>query len=289
MKKVIPVLILFSLIFISCEEKGPLKDYKKITPVFGYRILSDMKSGTQPGKGVLMIANAIIKTEQDSAVSEPNMGGGFIFEVPLRKPMGGSDLMKGFHKLSEGDSAVFVMLADTFFSKNNFNVKMPANVKSGSYVKLYLQVTELIDSLEYITYLEEKEVEDKVIAQQMFVAYLETVGIPNEPDVNGIVKSIDKKGKGPHPIFGQTVTLHYIELTLDGREITNTYMQGEPFEYILGDGNIIDGLNFSIMNMQKGEKARLVIPYYLAYGDAGNNVVPPYSNIVIDMELIDFK
>src|SRR5687767_9937613 len=115
LKKTVPYFVLAFLIsmFISCE-KGPLKGYIKITKIFGYKMLSDMDTGTQAGQGVLLIGNAVIRTEQDTAVSEPNMGGGFVFEVPLRKPKGGSDLMKGFQKLSDGDSAVFIMLADTF-------------------------------------------------------------------------------------------------------------------------------------------------------------------------------
>jgi len=281
-------LIVFTCLLFSCE-KGPLKGYKKITKIFGYQMLSDMDTGTAPGKGVLLIGNAVITTEQDTPVAEPNMGGGFVFKIPLRTPNAGSDLMKGFQKLSDGDSAVFIMLADTFFSKYNFNVSMPDNVKPGSYVKLYLQVTQLLDSIEYDYYLENQEIENKVMAHQMFDAYLKMSGITIAPDNNGIIRVVERKGKGGSPVFGQTVTVHYMCLTMAGQEVRNTYMEGAPVEYMLGDSKMVDGLNLSLIKMQKGEKARLIIPYYLGYKAEGNAQVPPYTHLIMDVELIDFK
>ena len=100
----------FILMMVACN-KGPLSGYKKITKVFGYQILSDMDTGTKAGTGVYMIANAVVTTSKDSAVSDPNLGGGFYLQIPLRKPLPGSDLMIGFQKLSDGDSGVFIMLA----------------------------------------------------------------------------------------------------------------------------------------------------------------------------------
>lgn len=290
MKKYIPLILCCAIIagFSACTEKGPLKGYKKITKTFGYQMLSDMDFGTQPGHGVFMVANAIVHTEQDSAVSEPNMGGGFTLSVPLRAPRAGSDLMKGFQKLSEGDSAVFIMLADTFFSPLNFNMKIPDNVKPGTYVKLYVQVQKLLDSSEYVIWLEQQEIENKVMARQLFDAYISASGITQAPNNNGIIHIIEKKGQGKSPVYGQTVIVHYICLTMTGQEIANTYMEGAPNEFILGDSKMIDGLNLSLIKMQKGEKSRLIIPYYLAYKEEGAAGVPPYTHLIMEVELLDF-
>ena len=44
------------------------------------------------------------------------------------------------------------------------------------------------------------------------------------------------------------------------------------------------------MMMSKGEKGVLYIPYYLAYGDrqAGDKITP-YSNLMFEVELVDFQ
>jgi len=36
-----------------------------------------------------------------------------------------------------------------------------------------------------------------------------------------------------------------------------------------------------------GEKARFVLPYTLAYGTETYGNIPPYSNLVFDVELLD--
>ena len=39
--------------------------------------------------------------------------------------------------------------------------------------------------------------------------------------------------------------------------------------------------------MDKGAKAKVVLPFYLAYDDMQGAPVPPYSNLVFELELID--
>ncbi len=287
-----PSFFLFSILCIltmAACNKGPLNGYKKITKVFGYQILSDMDTGTKAGSGVYMIANAVVMTDKDSAVSDPNLGGGFYLQIPLRKPQPGSDLMIGFQKLSDGDSGVFIMLADTFFSKLNMNVPMPSNVKSGDYVKLYIEVLQLLDSTEYEHWLEQKDFENKAMAHQMFDEYIKATGITQEPDNNSIIRIVEKEGKGKSPIYGQTVVVNYICLSMAGQEIFNTYSEGVPHEFVLGDNAIIQGLNLSLIKMKKGEKSRLIIPYYLGYGEVGAPNVPPYTHLLMEVELMEIK
>lgn len=280
-------MLILSFSFIGCN-KGPLSGYKKITKIFGYKILSDMVDGTQPGNGVYIIANAIVKTDKDSLIADPSLGTEFQLEIPLRKPMGGSDLMKGFQKLSDGDSAVFIMLADTFFSKLNMNLRMPSNIKSGEYVKLYVQVLDLMDSIEYDNWLVAKDLENKAMAHQMFDAYLKATAVTVEPDNNGIIRIVEREGTGKPPVYGQTVIIDYISLSMAGQEIANTYMEGSPLEFVLGDNTIVQGLNLSLIKMKKGEKSRLIIPYYLGYGAEGAANVPPYTHLLMDVEFRDF-
>ena len=41
--------------------------------------------------------------------------------------------------------------------------------------------------------------------------------------------------------------------------------------------------------MSKGEKGILYIPYELAYGQRATGPIPEYSNLVFEVELVDFK
>ena len=39
--------------------------------------------------------------------------------------------------------------------------------------------------------------------------------------------------------------------------------------------------------MQEGAKYRFFIPYYLAYGDIQVGIIPPYSTLIFDVELLE--
>ena len=51
---------------------------------------------------------------------------------------------------------------------------------------------------------------------------------------------------------------------------------------------IIKGLEEALRLMNKGSKAKVLIPFYLAYEDKEYAPVPPYSNLIFEIELIDF-
>ena len=41
------------------------------------------------------------------------------------------------------------------------------------------------------------------------------------------------------------------------------------------------------MQLNVGDKATLFIPYHLAYGETGGNGIPPKSNIIFEVEVIE--
>jgi peptidyl-prolyl cis-trans isomerase A (cyclophilin A) len=55
-------------------------------------------------------------------------------------------------------------------------------------------------------------------------------------------------------------------------------------------GNVIPGWDEGILLLNKGDKARFVIPSQLAYGEAGaGGVIPPDATLIFDVELMDIK
>jgi FKBP-type peptidyl-prolyl cis-trans isomerase len=63
-----------------------------------------------------------------------------------------------------------------------------------------------------------------------------------------------------------------------------------PFEFTLGQGQVIPGWDEGIMLMSAGGKATLIIPSKLAYGERGAGAdIPAYSPLVFDVELISIS
>lgn len=107
---------------------------------------------------------------------------------------------------------------------------------------------------------------------------------------SGLHYKIINKGDGAKATSGQTVAVHYKGMLADGKEFDSSYKRGNPIEFPIGMGQVIAGWDEGIMMLNKGDKARFVIPSDLGYGEQGaGGVIPPNATLVFDVELMDIK
>jgi FKBP-type peptidyl-prolyl cis-trans isomerase FkpA len=94
-------------------------------------------------------------------------------------------------------------------------------------------------------------------------------------------------GTGPCPRAGQTVTVHYTGWLTDGTKFDSSVDRAEPFSFILGAGQVIQGWDQGVAALCVGDKARLTIPPELAYGPQGYpGAIPPNATLVFEVELL---
>lgn len=92
--------------------------------------------------------------------------------------------------------------------------------------------------------------------------------------------------KGAKPTNGQAVSVHYTGYLPDGKIFDSSVERGEPISFPLGQGRVIKGWDEAISYMHVGEKARLVIPPSLGYGDRAMGPIPANSTLIFDVELV---
>ncbi len=101
-------------------------------------------------------------------------------------------------------------------------------------------------------------------------------------------------GKGRSPRRGQTAVVHYTGwLYVDGargKKFDSSVDKGTPFEFKVGQGDVIRGWDEGVITMKTGGKRTLIIPPALGYGERGAGTdIPANATLIFDVELIAVK
>jgi peptidylprolyl isomerase len=104
---------------------------------------------------------------------------------------------------------------------------------------------------------------------------------------SGLKYIVLAEGSGPIPQPGDRVQVHYTGTLEDGTQFDSSYNRGEPFEFVLGAGGVINGWEEGIALMKVGGRWVLIIPPELAYGERGAaGVIPPNATLYFEVELV---
>ena len=107
---------------------------------------------------------------------------------------------------------------------------------------------------------------------------------------SGLRYVVRAAGAGSPPPVGARVEAHYHGLLLTGQKFDSSYDRGQPYGFRVGTGEVIKGWDEAFAQMKKGERRTLIVPWWLAYGEAGRPPrIPPRSTLVFEVELVDFR
>lgn len=205
------------------------------------------------------------------------------FYIPTEQP----GLQNVFYNLNTGDSIEIKIIADTFYNKV-FAASLPDFVAKGSVVTLYFHVQEA---------LTKEEIEDRVKIQNAKSVKADSLNVLKYCNkIKGVkklasglrYKPLKLNPTGTLAKKGSMVSVRYKGWLIDG-DVFDENETGEPFKLVLGMNQVIKGWEEGLKLMKTGEKYRLIIPWYLAYGTLGNGPIPPFTSIVFDVQLIEIQ
>ena len=94
-------------------------------------------------------------------------------------------------------------------------------------------------------------------------------------------------GDGKAVVKGALITTQYRGWLADGSEFDSSFSRGKPFQCVIGTGRVIKGWDQGLMGMQVGGKRKLFVPAHLGYGERAMGSIPPNSNLIFEIELLE--
>ncbi|MGQ0745020.1 MAG: FKBP-type peptidyl-prolyl cis-trans isomerase [Acidimicrobiales bacterium] len=96
-------------------------------------------------------------------------------------------------------------------------------------------------------------------------------------------------GTGAEAVPGTLTTVHYVGVAFaSGAEFDASWTRNEPFPFLLGEGQVIEGWDRGVVGMKVGGRRQLVIPPDLAYGDRGaGDRIGPGETLIFVIDLLD--
>jgi len=272
------------------------------------RTLAAVPSPTDTSRaGQFMLVHLRYLTGRDSVLqSSRQLAHGQPVPIPLPTGFRKGSPEEALAILQPGDSAIFRLPADSLFRGR----PVPAELRrSGNVLVLQATAVRLVDQATAMATAQriqqdvQAEQQRRARAHQAEQTLKDNTAIAEYIKANNLTGKaqktaggtwyvITKRGTGPLPQAGQTVSVRYRGTVLaTGKEFDSSDKHGgTPFDFVLGAGQVIQGWDQGIAMLPKGSSAMLIIPSSLGYGARGAGAdIPADANLRFDVELVDIK
>lgn len=283
MKKLLIAAAVFAAFLQACSDGLKTSD-----DGLQYQIHTE-NDGERIKEGDFVTLQMVYRTDSDSVLFDTYKMG-----QPIKLMVGPNtfkgDLMSGLSLLTEGDSATFLINADSLFEKT-FQFPRPEFIRAGSYLTFNVKV-EKVQTKEQMEEEMKKESEKQSAVEDVNIEkYITDNKLNPTKTPSGLMYVISKEGTSEKAAAGDTVVVHYTGKLLNGNKFDSSLDVGKPIEFPIGKGMVIKGWDEALMLLGKGTKATLIIPSALGYGpnEVGNGAIPAYSTLVFDVELVNIK
>ncbi|MEN9338983.1 MAG: hypothetical protein RIQ62_295 [Bacteroidota bacterium] len=256
--------------------------FTKLKSGLEYKILKKGKGDKKITVGSMITMNVVTRLRDSVLYDTYVMNNKQPVPVTVSMPSFNGDLMEGLPMLAEGDSAIFMVPADSMARGG----QLPPFIKKGDKLAYTVKIVSVSSAAEYQKKQQEADEQQKVTDDKLIQDYIAANHIQAQKTPSGIYYTIQKAGNGKHPIATDKVKVQYKGSLMDGKVFDSSYEKGEPVEFALNQ--VIPGWTEGIQLFEEGGKGQLIIPSPLAYGKnpPPGSGIEPNSVLIFDIELL---
>ena len=285
-KEVLAFTLMTGFLFFAC--RNPYPGYTKTASGIYYRLEEIGEDTVKIKPGDFITADIAYYTPSDSLFFQGKR------KFQVKSPSFPASIEECFLMLSKEDKASFIIQADSFFLKT-LQSKLPQFLAPGSCMRVEIKVLDIQRAEDY-----EREKDEFLQWMEEFGAYekeqlrrfLNKEKINATPSPSGLIYLRLKPGNGKKVEPGKVIEVEYEGKFLNGKFFDSTKKRKEPQTFVYGtEMQVIPGLEEALGMMEEGEKALVIIPSELAWGEEGSagNIVPPYTTTIFEVEVKSVK
>lgn len=280
MKKNFLLLVALLPLLVNAQN---YKDFKTTPNGLKYKVIEDKKKAKSQ-MGYMIKIFLTYSTEKDSVVFSSKMIGEPA-ELKIDKPQYKGDPMEGFALMGTGDSMLFLVPSDSMFKGG---AGRPAYATPGSYLKLGVRMISSMTQADYDAAKANEAAGQIAIDDQILQQYIKDKGLTAQKTADGLYYVTEKQGDGAKVEMNKKVTVNYTGKLTNGTMFDSSLNPGRtPFEFTIGQHQVIAGWDEGIALFNVGGKGTLLIPSALGYGARGaGGTIGPNAVLIFDIEVL---
>ncbi|MFK5635492.1 MULTISPECIES: FKBP-type peptidyl-prolyl cis-trans isomerase [unclassified Ornithinimicrobium] len=117
------------------------------------------------------------------------------------------------------------------------------------------------------------------------------IDFPGDTPPSELVLDDLEVGTGTEATAGRTVSAHYVGVAWStGEEFDASWNRGEPLDFTVGVGQVIQGWDQGLLGMKVGGRRKITIPPHLGYGDRGaGGAIKGGETLIFVVDLVDVR
>ena len=179
-------------------------------------------------------------------------------------------LAEGFQLMQEGEKATMILPSDIAYGGNSIGIIEPYN------------------TLIFDVHLQHVITDPVAYELTLIRNFLDSNNYDVQPTQSGLYYIEHVPGDSVL-ISNDIVDLYYKGYFLDGRKFDSNYDDDNPIRISVPNESLIEGWNEGLQLMSEGAEGTLIVPYDLAYGAMGSNLIGPYMTLVFDIRIVDVR